>query len=90
MILRDDHCRQQDADRRAQREAARIAAGLNPETGIRYRSKRRIVYGTSEGSRGPVPGVPVLPGYCQCGCGDRPKQRRSRFLPGHDSRMPRH
>jgi len=90
MLLPDDFRAAQDRQRRKQRAEARIAAGLDPETGIRYRSKRRIVYGTSEGGRGPAPGVRVLPGYCQCGCGDRPKQSRSRFLPGHDSRMARH
>lgn len=30
---------------------------------------------------------PLVRRPCECGCGQQPKGRRSRFLPGHDSRV---
>jgi hypothetical protein len=31
--------------------------------------------------------APAASGFCECGCGAKPKGRKSRFIPGHDSRM---
>ena len=78
-ILPDDVRNKQDRDRRAARAAAGLAARARPR-GQRRVGVERVIGSTGRSIQ------PVVRTSCLCGCGEMPRGRHSRFLPGHDMR----